>query len=385
MPKKSFRLSNATNLDGLHRRPQYDELIGMIDKPLITHYPNRKATQLRNSNWLQQLDGDDYHSLHQLNANMIKDKEKDILLRHYAQAHGMPLQEVKSMHKQTHDAGTGPTTSYHDMSASDEDAIPADMDAENTPFQHMFDPAVDINYENVHKTVARQPMRSKTLNRIHKETGHLGKVNTNRKQKMTDDDMDDEIAKVSKVDITDAEVESLRKTVKKSAFSKFLDQNLQKVKTDVDTKTKKKANFKKKDDSEDEVSKVERAQVSADDIRDVEKAVAATKSKSSSSSSSAPNARKRKADESPEILKEKNTVSQLQIRKNENYDVAVASGAKTEHHGTYGAWNVALGKDKEAYKNQLLLRKIPWNKSMSIPKMINKILEFDRKYKNKIF
>ena len=63
MPKKSFRLSNATNLDGLHRRPQYDELIGMIDKPLITHYPNRKATQLRNSNWLQQLDGDDYHSI----------------------------------------------------------------------------------------------------------------------------------------------------------------------------------------------------------------------------------------------------------------------------------------------------------------------------------
>ena len=230
MPKKTFRLSNATSLDGLHRRPQYDELIGMIDKPLITHYPNRKATQLRNSNWLQQLDGDSYDTLKQLNMNMIKEKEKDILLRHYAQAHGMPLQEVKSMHKQTHDAGVGPTTSYHDMSASDDEVLPTDMDAENTPFQNMFDPVVDTRDENLFKTVARQPMRSKTLNKIQKETGYLGKVNTNRKQKLTDDAMDDEVAKVSKADVTDEAIESLRKTVKKSAFFKILRPKLTKSK-----------------------------------------------------------------------------------------------------------------------------------------------------------
>ena len=379
MPKKSFRLSNATSLDGLHRRPQYDELIGMIDKPLITHYPNRKATQLRNSNWLQQLDGDSYDTLKQLNMNMIKEKEKDILLRHYAQAHGMPLQEVKSMHKQTQDAGVGPTTSYHDMSASDDEVLPTDMDAENTPFQNMFGPGVDTRDENLFKTVARQPMRSKTLNKIQKETGYLGKVNTNRKQKLTDDDMDDEVAKVSKADATDAEVETLRKTVKKSAFSKFLDQNLQKVKTDVDTKIKKKVNFKKKDDSEDEFSKIEKAPVAADDIRELEKTVSNRKKPSSSSTSSSSDTRKRKAEGNPEILREKNKSSQLQIRKDESYDEAIASGAKIEHHPAYGAWKIALGKNNEAYKNQLLLRKLPWNKSLSIPRMIQQILEFDNK------
>jgi len=67
---------NLNAVDGLHRRPLYDELIGMIDKPLITHYPDRKATQLRNSNWLQQLDGADYESMKQLNHNIMKDQEK---------------------------------------------------------------------------------------------------------------------------------------------------------------------------------------------------------------------------------------------------------------------------------------------------------------------
>ena len=70
------------------------------------------------------------------------------------------------------------------------------MGAENTPFQNMFGPGVDTRDENLFKTVARQPMRSKTLNKIQKETGYLGKVNTSRKQKLADDDMDDEVAKV---------------------------------------------------------------------------------------------------------------------------------------------------------------------------------------------
>ena len=71
--KNKFRLSNET-VEGLHRRPLYNELIGMLDKPLIEHYPNRKATQLRNSNWLQQLDGNDYEAVKQLNHIIMRDK-----------------------------------------------------------------------------------------------------------------------------------------------------------------------------------------------------------------------------------------------------------------------------------------------------------------------
>jgi hypothetical protein len=44
--KNKFRLS-IEEVEGLHRRPLYNELIGMLDKPLITQYPDRKATQLR--------------------------------------------------------------------------------------------------------------------------------------------------------------------------------------------------------------------------------------------------------------------------------------------------------------------------------------------------
>ena len=51
---------------------------------------------------------------------------------------------------------------YHNMAAGDDDAIPAAMDAENTPFQHMFDPPIDIRNEEVHEAAEREPRRSKT-------------------------------------------------------------------------------------------------------------------------------------------------------------------------------------------------------------------------------
>ena len=95
--KNKFRLSND-EVEGLHRRPLYNELIGMLDKPLITSYPDRKAITLRNSNWLQQLDGNDFEAIKQMNHNIMKEQEKQNLLKHYAQANGVPLQEVKSMH-----------------------------------------------------------------------------------------------------------------------------------------------------------------------------------------------------------------------------------------------------------------------------------------------
>ena len=143
MPK-TFRLSNETNLDGLHRRPKYDELIGEINKPLITQYPDRKATQLRNSNWLQQLDGDDYESIKQMNHNIMKEQEKEILLKHYAQANGVPLQEVRSMHKQAQETTAPPQTQYFDMSAGDEPMPDAPSEASHKTDHPLFGPEIDI-------------------------------------------------------------------------------------------------------------------------------------------------------------------------------------------------------------------------------------------------
>ena len=59
------------------------------------------------------------------------------------------------------------------MAERDDEAMPEHMEAEDTPFQHLFDPQLDVRHEDLYKTVARQPMRSKTKDKIQKDTGLL--------------------------------------------------------------------------------------------------------------------------------------------------------------------------------------------------------------------
>ena len=61
---------------GLRRHQTYDELVGEIDKPLLNVYPDRKATQLRFSNWLAQLDGDGAKSIQQQQLTAMKEQHK---------------------------------------------------------------------------------------------------------------------------------------------------------------------------------------------------------------------------------------------------------------------------------------------------------------------
>ena len=385
--KNKFRLSNE-EVEGLHRRPLYNELIGMLDKPLITSYPDRKAITLRNSNWLQQLDGDDHEAVKQLNHNIMKDQEKQNLLKHYAMATGVPLQEVKSMH-----TPAAKEPEYHDMAAGDDEEMHVAMDAEDTPFQHLFDPQVDVRHEDLYKTAARQPMRSKTKDKIQKQTGVLGNPNTNRKKKMADEGLDDEIEKVSKQEVNDAEIEAVRKAAKKSAFNKAVQQDLQLVKTDVDAKTKTKKKGHKKHDDEDELSKVDKQPVNADELRELEQQVERRRRGNvqyggSSSSKAPPKPKKRNASKSPETLRydepetshePKNTVSQRAIKNIEKQDIAISSGVIKETHPTLGTWKMALGGKKDGYQQQMNLRKLTFNKQTTIAAMINKIIEFDKK------
>ena len=37
-----------------------------------------------------------------------------------------------------------------------------------------------------------------------------------------------------------------------------------------------------------------------------------------------------------------------------NYDIAIQNGETIQTHTTFGAWNIALGKDKEAYKSKCI-------------------------------
>ena len=385
MPKQ-FKLSNETSLDGLHRRPLYNELIGEINKPLITQYPDRKATQLRNSLWLQQLDGDDHESLKQMNHNILKEQEKDILLKHYAQAQGVPLQEVRSMHRQAQETTAPPQTQYYDMSAGDEPMPDANTNPTPTAANPLFGPEIDLTNENLYKTVDRQPMRSKTIHKIQKEPKEPGKQNTRRKEKLAKDEHDEAVAKVAQSDIQDEAIQVSRKAVKKSAFVKSTNEHLGKINTDVDAKVNK------------EIAKLNKQEPTFDEIMATAKAFDEHKEKQkkknhqvvvASSSTSPPkkekpepprkySKRKRSKSPDPETLREKNELSKKEVLAIHNHDVAINKGSNLDQYKTENEWKMALGKRREPYQDQMALRKLKWNASFTISRMINAILTFDK-------
>ena len=72
---------------GLRKRETYDELIHDLEEDPIKHYPNRKATQIENSNYMSQLSGDFDEMLHQ-NERILKEKQKANLLQQMAASSG---------------------------------------------------------------------------------------------------------------------------------------------------------------------------------------------------------------------------------------------------------------------------------------------------------
>ena len=65
----------SNNMFGLHRRQTYEELIGETGKPLLNSYPDRKAINLRFSNWLTQLDAEGMKMMDQQHLNTMKNKK----------------------------------------------------------------------------------------------------------------------------------------------------------------------------------------------------------------------------------------------------------------------------------------------------------------------
>jgi hypothetical protein len=104
----------------------------------------------------------------------------------------------------------------------------------------------------------------KTINKPLKETG---KQNTKRKEKLAKDEHDEDVAKVAQSDVQDVAIETSRKAVKKSAFTKFVSEHLGKVKTDVDSKVNK------------ELAKINKIEPTDEEILAVAKAPNKTKTK----------------------------------------------------------------------------------------------------------
>ena len=66
----------AITFTGLKPRPTYDSLLGELANQPIIRYPDRRATQLRNSPYLTQLDGVNQAEIVQQQARMQNEELK---------------------------------------------------------------------------------------------------------------------------------------------------------------------------------------------------------------------------------------------------------------------------------------------------------------------
>ena len=119
----------------------------ILDKPIFSSYPDRKASQLRSSHWLSQLDGDSYRAMDELHHKMIKEN----LIKNYAASHNMSAANIRYSHSVNGDAAfhsvnnspRGSTTQFFNLTPP---PSPRNMDTSTTarppvdPFeqQHFF-------------------------------------------------------------------------------------------------------------------------------------------------------------------------------------------------------------------------------------------------------
>ena len=83
------------NYNGLRKRETYDQLVDFIERdPTIVHYPNRRATQLRESPYLTQLDGEGMRQMESLEINRFKAQEKKHILKQMSTETGHSVAEL---------------------------------------------------------------------------------------------------------------------------------------------------------------------------------------------------------------------------------------------------------------------------------------------------
>jgi hypothetical protein len=291
------------------------------------------------------------------------------------------------MHKQTTETATGPETTYFDMAADDDTMADAPSEASHKSDHPLFGPEIDLTNENLFKTVDRQPMRSKTINKTLKETG---KQNTKRKEKLAKDEHDEDVAKVAQSDVQDVAIETSRKAVKKSAFTKFVSEHLGKVKTDVDSKVNKElSKINKIEPTDEEILAVAKAydERKAKPKRNAQKGGSAASTDPPKKAERKSSKRKRSKSPDPETLieknqsskPEKNQLSKQEVKAIGNYDLAIDKGSLLVHYKTENEWRDALGKKRTPYEDQMALRKLKFNKNITIPRVIQAILTYDKK------
>ena len=209
--------SNNTNkiMEGLRRRPNYDELVSNINKPVIplSQFPDRKAVKLRNSNWLSQLDGDSHKALESMHLNMVKEQEKDRLLQNYSTSNNVPLSFTRAQaHAQT----------QHDLEAQRDDELfhspqPRNMTHEYDIIQLDHSPEFPSQSQtrSFHHSLVPRPMtQSSTWEKIEEESKHKKMLFFD----IAKDDFDDDVARTHAMDVDDAEMRAQDEENKKKNF-----------------------------------------------------------------------------------------------------------------------------------------------------------------------
>ena len=79
------------NFTGLRKRDTYDEIVDIVEKDRTTiKYPNRQATQLLNSPYMKQINGDSLMDIEKQQSNLMKEKMKDVILQQISGLTGIP-------------------------------------------------------------------------------------------------------------------------------------------------------------------------------------------------------------------------------------------------------------------------------------------------------
>jgi len=86
-----------TMITGLKKRPTYDELINEIGEDPIKRYPDRRASQIENTNYMSQL-ASGFQGVIEQHERVMKEKTKQLLLQEMASGSSVSHNELKSQY-----------------------------------------------------------------------------------------------------------------------------------------------------------------------------------------------------------------------------------------------------------------------------------------------
>ena len=347
----------SNNTFGLHRRQTYEELVGEIGKPLLTAYPDRKAINLRFSNWLSQLDAEGVKTMEQQQLNAMKEQEKQNLLREYAMTTG-------TSHAVARASSEAPDDTYHEV-RDRPSYLPS---AASTP--EMF----DIHSDDDQPPPPPPPQGSLIPNLETRQQdwdelrGALQAVGTQQQ-------LMDHATQLQRLQAQNAGFHALLRDL--PAVSMADRAYVHQIEGVVRQ-------------HQHQLEQVQRRQASHSQLLpQITDTVHALVQHGGSSSSRGPLADAIRTPVGPDIpgelssavsVSSEETVptTHTQMTREQRYIHAVTDlGKPKETYPTADAWKQANRNRKGEYQVQMWLRKMPWTPRMSINKMIRKLLEYD--------